>query len=531
MEEQKEIQKSLASQSAWLLFANLVGFVLTFILPLLIFRTFNKADIGIYNQVFLVIGTAGSILPFGVSMSAFYFLSREKERRPYFISNILLFNFIVGGLACFTLNAFPEILGNLCQDPEMTHLAPKIGFVIWLWLFSAFLETAAIANQEARLAMIFIICSQLTKTTFMVAAVLIFGTVESMLNAILLQVVLQTVILLFYLSSRFPKFWKFFDLAILKEHLKYALPFGLVGILWVLQTDVHNFFIVNRFLPEEVAVYRTGCFELPLLNIIYESISSVMIPRMSELQAKGKLNEMRDLTIRAMEKLALFYFPTFVFCLITSYTLITTLFTSKFADSVPIFMVNVLLLPFYILVSDPIVRSFASVGNFILKLRIVLVFLLILTLFYGIQHFSLQGMIAIVFVSSVIDRLISFIKVSKTVGAKLSDIYLLKRIGTTAMVAILIALPTYFVYSEMRLITPQIGEYLVKLVYDLPRVGLVETISGFITLAVTASFFAPLYFCGVLYFKVLTDDEKAFLVAKVSKIIGVFRTPKLQTFD
>jgi O-antigen/teichoic acid export membrane protein len=531
MKENNENQKSLASQSAWLLFAKLVGFILSFILPLLIFRTLSKNDIGIYNQVFLIIGTAGSVLPFGVSMSAFYFLSREKERRPYFISNILLFNFIVGGLTCLTMNLFPEIIGGLFKDAEMTRLAPQIGFVVWLWLFSSFLETAAIANQEARLAMVFIICSQLTKTILMVAAVLIFGTVDALLNAISFQVVLQALILLVYLNSRFPKFWKFFDLKILKEHLKYAIPFGLVGILWVMQTDIHNYFIANRFSPEEVAVYRAGCFELPLLNLFYESISSVMIPRMSELQSKGKIREMLELMVRAMEKLSLFYFPAFVFFTITSYTLITTLFTSKFADSVPIFAINVLLLPFYIFVSDPIVRSFSSVGKFILKVRILMVGLLIITLFYGIQHFNLQGMITIVFISSIADRLISFVKVSKTVGAKLSDIYLLKRIGATALVSFVIGIPTYFFYLKALAISPPVADRLLGLFIESPKLHVAETLSGFITLFFTGLIFAILYFIGVVYLKVLTDEEKDFIFTKVTKVFHFFKTPKLQTLD
>jgi O-antigen/teichoic acid export membrane protein len=523
MEIEVQNRGSLASQSAWLLFAKLIGFVLSFMLPLLIFRTLNKADIGIYNQVFLVIVTVSNILPFGVSMSAFYFLSREKERKRYFIFNILLFNFIVGGLACLTLNIFPGILGDLFKDDEMTKFAPQIGVVIWLWLFSTFLEVVAIANQEARLATVFIICSQLTKMIFMVSAVLMFGTVGAMLNAVTIQVILQTLVLIFYLNSRFPQFWKSFDKSILFEHLKYALPFGLMGILWILQTDIHNFFIGNRFSPEDVAVYRAGCFELPLLVLFYESISSVMIPRMSELQAAGKTREMLELTVRAMEKLSLFYFPAFVFFMITAYTLITTLFTSKFADSVPIFTVNIMLLPFYVLMTDPIVRSFASLGRFILKVRIVVVIALIIMLTYGIQHFNLQGMIAIVVVSAVFDRVISFLKVAKTIRVTRSDFALLKKVGKTALIAVSVGVPTYFVYGQIKEFTPQIGEYLAKIILESPKATLIETLSGFLTLAFTGLFFAPIYLLGINYFDVISDDERAFVSGKFAKIFGFLK--------
>ncbi len=525
---------SLSSSIAWLMVAKIFGFVFSFLLPFLTVRILTKSDVGIYQQVFIVIGTATSILPFGISMSAYYFLSREEEKRSFYIFNILLFNFIVGGIACLFLNVYPELLGNFFKDDEMTHFAPQIGVVIWLWIFSSFLEVVAIANQEARLATVFIIFSQLTKMVFMVSAVLIFGTVGAMLNAATLQVFLQTIVLFIYLNSRFSDFWRSFDYQAFIRQLKYALPFGFGGILWTLQTDAHNFFIGNRFSPEELAVYRAGCFELPLLVLFYESISSVMIPRMSELQSNGKIREMIELTARAMEKLSLFYFPAFVFFTITSYTLITTLFTKNFADSVPIFAINITLLPFYILITDPIVRSFESLGRFILKVRIFIVIALLATLWYGIGHFDLRGMIAIVVITSLFDRFISVGKVWKTVGVKLSDIYLLKNIGRIAVVAIIAGIPTYFVYGQIQTFTPNLGENLCKLIFTTPKTTLVEAVGGFLTLGFTGVFFATLYLFGINYLGVISSEEKQFINEKLSIVTKFFRPnlkSKLSTLD
>ena len=132
MEETQEKRSSLTSQSAWLMFAKIIGFVLSFLLPLLVYRRLSQGEVGIYQQVFLVIISANGILPFGVSMSAYFFLSREPEHKPFYIFNILLFNFVVGGLACLFLSIYPQFLGNLFGDPEMTRFAPRIGIVIFL---------------------------------------------------------------------------------------------------------------------------------------------------------------------------------------------------------------------------------------------------------------------------------------------------------------------------------------------------------------------------------------------------------------
>src|ERR1700759_3705768 len=89
---------SLRTQSAWLLTAKVVGFAFSFVLPLVIVRYLDQEHVGNYRQAFLVITNAVIILPLGFSMSAYYFLARERERRGAAILNILLFNFVLGGL-------------------------------------------------------------------------------------------------------------------------------------------------------------------------------------------------------------------------------------------------------------------------------------------------------------------------------------------------------------------------------------------------------------------------------------------------
>ncbi len=429
-------KNSLLMQSAWLLCAKTIGFILSFILPMLVVRYLTKDKVGVYKQVFLVVANAVSILPLGFSMSAYYFLNREPERRKFTISNILLFNFFTGGAACITLFLFPQLLGNLFQNDEITRLAPRIGVVVWLWIFSAFLETVALANQEVKLATAFIILSQFTRTLLLTGALLLFSSIESLVYAATAQGVLQVCVLLVYLNSRFPRFWTQFDFRFFREQIIYALPFGLAGLLYTLQSDVHNYFVSNRFGEEQFAVYSQGCFELPLIAILYESFSGVMIPRMSELQAAGKRREMLLTSVGAMQKLAFAYFPVFIFLMIVADVFITTLFTNNFAESIPIFRINLILLPFYCLMIDPIGRAFAEVGRFLLKMRVILFIALLAALYFGVRHFDLRGVIAIVVVVVIIEILVSFLKVASILQIKRADVYLLETVGKTAFAAL-----------------------------------------------------------------------------------------------
>jgi O-antigen/teichoic acid export membrane protein len=526
MEDRKTT--SLKTQSAWLLFAKVIGFGFSFLLPLLVVRYLTQEKVGLYRESFLVIVNAANILPLGFSMSAYYFLSRETTKKSAAIFNILAFNFVVGGLACLTLFLYPQLIGNIFQSEEMTNLAPKIGIVIWLWIFSTFLETVAIANQEARIATLFIIFAQVSKTFLMVLAVMFFATVESFLYAAIFQGALQTLILLVYLNSRFPKFWSDFRPKFFVEQMKYAVPFGLVGILWVLQTDIHNYFVAHKFSSAEFAIYAYGCFQVPLISMIAESVASVLIPKMSELEARNDKAEMIRLTTRAMQKLAFFYFPIYVFLIITAQTFIITLFTKNYLASVPIFLINLTLLPFSVLITDPIVRAHRELGRFLLILRIFVLIALVSTLYFSFQYLDMRGMIFVAIGAMLIEKLFAETFIVNKLGFGKKDLHLLKNTVKTAFAAIIAGLITYLFYFNTNEYLFNFGENLARTVFPSAKLGLLNFIGGGFTLLVNALVFVPIYLLGTYYSGIIEDDEKQQVKSLFRKMRTLFVKEQIQ---
>lgn len=514
---------SLKTQSAWLLFAKIVGFAFSFLLPLLIVRFFSQEQVGVYRQVFLVIVNANAILTLGFGMSAYYFLARETVRRPAVIFNTMLFNFIVGGIACLALFLFPQLVGNIFQSAEITRLTPKIGVVIWLWIFSTFLETVAIANQETKAATAFIILAQMTKTVLMIAAVVIFTSIEAFVYAAMIQAAVQSIVMLVYLNSRFPTFWTAVDWRFFREQFFYALPFGLAGILWTLQNEIHNYFVGYRFTPAEFAIYAYGCFELPLIAMLMESVTSVMIPRMSQLQAAGDKREIIHLQARVMQKLAFFYFPIYVFLMITAEAFITTLFTHNYSASVSIFVINITLLPFYILVNDSIIRAYKELGRFLLIMRVFIFIALLAALYFGIQHFDLRGMIAIVVVTAIVERSISTVVIIKKLGASRRDLPLLKDIGKTALASLFAGFFTFIFYLEFHRRIFDWGAESIKAIFAAPKDSVVDFFAGSLILAISALVFAPLYLFAANFFRLIEQEEKEKIKSFLKSGQSIFR--------
>ncbi len=519
MSKPEAATQSLKQQSAWLLVAKVIGFGFSFVLPLLIVRYLSQEQVGHYREAFQVIMNAIVILPLGFSMSSFYFLAREKaDRRGAAILNILLFNFVVGGLACLTLYIYPELIGNIFKSPELTRLGPLIGVVIWIWVFSTFLETVAIANQEAKVATVFIVLAQFSKTLLMGSAVFLFATVESFIYAAMIQGIIQSCILFWYLRSRFPRFWTKFEPSFFKDQFVYAIPFGVAGILWMLQNDIHNYFVGYKFSSAEYAIYAYGCFEVPLIAMLAESVTAVLIPRMNTLQVAGDKEEMIRLTARAMQKLAFFYFPIYVFLLITAQTFITTLFTTKYEQSASIFVINITILPFSILITDPIVRSYKELGRLFLVTRIVVLLTLVTVLYYGLEHFGLTGMITAAVGAIVLEKMIAETMVIRKLRLGMRHLPLMKNVLKTAVISIAAGIVTYFVYENVKVVLETAGEHFAQEMFSTQKLAILNFFGGSLVLLISGIVFAPIYLFLANIWGVIEADEKESVRAAVRRI-------------
>jgi O-antigen/teichoic acid export membrane protein len=414
---------------SWLTFAKTVGFVCSIALPLLLVRRLDQAQYGLYKQAFLVVTTAMTVLPLGVGMGAFYFLPRETTRRRETVLNIVLFHAAVGALACGSLILYPSILTPVFHGPGLAPYSAWIGVTILSWIMGAFLDIAPVANDEVRLALAFIIGIQASRALIFVGAVLFFGTLRSLLAAAVVHGAIQTVVLVSYLKSRFPGFWRAFDLRILRDQLSYVIPLGAAGLLMIVQTDLHNYFVSNHFGPALFAVYAIGTLQLPLMGLMQEAANSVLITRVSILEKRGEHREIVLLMARAARKLAAVYFPAYVFLMVVGREFLRVLFTARYADSWPIFAVNLTLLPLGIVLLDPLFRAYEGERYFLLRLRGALAALLIVTLSFFTARLGLLGVISVVVTIAASERAVAAIHFGRRLGVTVRDVGLLGDIG------------------------------------------------------------------------------------------------------
>ena len=498
---------SIKKQASYLLLAKVAGFVFSLATPLLVVRILSVEDFGSYRQAFTLVTTLSSVLPFGLGTSAFYFLARPFEERGPAVVNIVLLFGLTGAAAFVVLTAFPEFAGSIFGSAKITRLSPWVGLLTAVWIFALFSDSVAFANREPVIGAYFVIASQITRTLAVIVAALAFGTVLSILVASIIQAAVQSVVLLLYLGDRFPRFWRSFDASFLKVHIAYALPLGFSGLLWNVHANLHFFVVGNRFNTAAFAIYAVGCFQLPLIGMLSESVNSVLIPRMTELQSADDRGTMVELLARASGKLALIYLPVFAFFFITAESVVALLFTEAYTASTPIFRTFLFLIPLGIVMSDSVVRVYTDLAKFLLKVRVASTVVLTVGLIAAAGTESLVAIVLTMVVIRYCESIVAEYGIFRRLGFRRTDLQKFARVFKIAVSTGAAAVCCTLVYTSLRSRVPEMLAGLQPAGGGNIPGELVQSLSMLVVLFAAGVTFAVPYLFLCFRFAGLAEDE------------------------
>ena len=413
---------TLTNQALWLSFARMFSFGFNLIFPLVLVRVLDRGEFGLYRQAFLVVVTFQTMLSLGMAPAAAYFLPREPQRGPQIIFNITSFHLVMGSGIWALLWLKPALLSWLFHSPEMEKHAGLIGLLVLLTLFSSFLEFVTTAMREIRLSSVMIASALVVKGALMLAAAVFSPRLDSLLEAVVLQTSLHSAILIWYLQSRFPGFWKAFHWGFLKEQLWYSVPLGLSTLCYYFFEDLHHYFVSHSYDPATYAIYAVGCLQIPLIGVVRESIGQIVIIQTSQLQGEGKHQEVKDLTLQVARKLSAMYWGFYGFFLVCGRDFLLLLYTNKYAASWPVLLWYLTLLPLNIFMYDPIFRAYSNQRFYILRLRLVLLAILALLLTPAIGQFGMLGAVGTVVLIHAAERALVLHRAAHIIGFTRADL-------------------------------------------------------------------------------------------------------------
>jgi len=239
-----------------------------------------------------------------------------------------------------------------------------------------------------------------------------------------------------------------FDRQLLKEQWAYAMPYSLAGIVFVIQQNYHQYAVALFFDQVTFAIYAVGCLQIPLVDFLVTPTSNVMMVRMSEQLRDGKAESLVPIWHDTTRKLALLFFPFVGLLVVNAYSLITLLFTTAYAASVPIFMVWCLSILLAIFQTDGVLRVFAQI-RYLFVTNVARMILLLLFMGWFLSTFHLMGAVMITLAGMVMAKVMALLRVRKVFATSYAGLLPWKSLGGTTVAAMVAAIPGIILNAKL----------------------------------------------------------------------------------
>ncbi|MGD8395233.1 MAG: oligosaccharide flippase family protein [Candidatus Eiseniibacteriota bacterium] len=431
--------RSLSHQAGFVIAARGTAFAIAFAVPIVMVRVISQEAYGYYRQALFVFSFFQVILQLGMTQSLYYFYPREPGRRRALLTQTVLFLGAMGLGAALILSIGRRLVAAYFNDAYMAELAPLVGTYLALMIVSSIVEILPIIRQQVRLAFCIIVATESLRAVLVIGVAVATRDVEAILGALVVASAARAVFLVLMLRhqgllGRGPA-----GSFHLREQFAYAAPLGLLAVVVTLVQMTDRLYVSRYFDASQFAIYAVGCFQLPIITIVFQSASSVMLGRMAELQKAGLHDAMIALQRNAIRKLALVAIPAVAGALVLGHDLITVLFTDAYAASVPIFMIFLALILRSATAHSIVLRAFGLTGWMfrasLLSLPVAVVLAVTLTPILGLVGPAIAVVCAVWVLA-----LVQLWKVGRLLGTGLRGLFPWRSLAANTAVAAVVAL-------------------------------------------------------------------------------------------
>lgn len=439
----KQPLEALFRPALVLMSGRFLGFVAAFAIPIVLARIFSQTEFGSYKQIFLIFGTVFGIAQVGMAESLYYFLPSAARRSGGFVFNTLAVLGLFGMLSLAALWIWSAQLAELLNNPGLATYIPLLGVYLLFMLIAVALEIVMTVRRQHLAASCAYAASDLIRAMLYIVPVLIFSDMRGLMLGAVAFAMIRLAAALVYIGREFGSSLRP-DRKSLHQQLAYAVPFGVAGLVEVLQMNLHMYVVSWHFDTATFAIYAVGCLQIPLADYLMTSTSNVMMVNMRERMLAGDHDSVISIWLDSVRKLALIFFPMVAGLLITANALIVMLFTSAYERSAPIFMVWTLSMLFATLMTDGALRVLAETRFLILQnlLRLVLIIALIQ---WFLARFDLMGAILVTLLATAVAKVVALARIKHVLKVPLARLLPWKSLGITALIASAAAIPALLI--------------------------------------------------------------------------------------
>ena len=423
--------KGILGQAGPLMLGRGGATVLGFALPLILTRLLPQAEFGTYKQVWLVVTTAYFMLQLGLAQSLYYFIPRKDGREKQWLTQTTLSLTVLGVLGGIGLYAARFLVAKQFGNPELAGFGLPMALIVVFMIAGAPLEITLTAEGRVKTAAWVIFLSDAFRVVASVVPLLLGWGLHGFFWAYVLHAAARCAVQqYFFVRHGRPSIdWKLW-----KQQLAYALPFGAAILLDIPQKTFHQWAVGWSVDAAAFAIYAQGCFQLPIVNLLYSPISDILQVRLAE---PGTDHHRVQIFHDANLRLAAVFFPFTAGMVAAASLFVPALFTHTYDASVPIFRVAILMTPFASLPLDGVLRATGHT-KYLFRVFFWRLLVTVPAVLLGMHSFGMIGAITGHAVAESIMRVVMLDKVRRVFAASWSEILpwgQLSLIGAASLVA------------------------------------------------------------------------------------------------
>lgn len=429
-----------SKEAGMLTTVEFIRFGLKSLVGILLARILVPAELGSYRQLFLIYSTFSTLLLLGIPQSVLYFLPklRHIDSKREFISrtvNLVSALAFVFGLGIFLLRGF---IARLFNNPQLELLLILYAVYPLFMFITQIYSQIMLGLKQPRKTAVFTLFCVATDFVLILGTALITKNLYYIVLALMVSALLQWGFAQFQLRHWLTKVS--FDPGFYQEVFRYSLPLGLSSIIGMLSIQLDKLVVSGFFTPAQYAVFSIGAMELPFISILNNSVNAILLPHISSEPAK-----MTEVYRAAVRKNALIIFPFAVLGLIFATPLITFLYTETYLGSVPFFRVYLLNLPLRVATYGIIFMALRKTRYIMMNSLVTLGLNLVLNLVL-VRLIGMMGAVIATVIVTWLSVALYLYWMRHKLGLDLTELFPLKALLKTLLVAGISALPAYAVF-------------------------------------------------------------------------------------
>ena len=430
------MRRTLTVQAGLLTGSRAIGQILNALTSLLVVRSLAQYDYGTYRQLLLLWTTLFQVGDAGFSQGLFQFLSGQRQRARTYLSQALAASVVMAAVWGAGLVLLAGFIGRFFNNADLVAYMKLLAAFLAFSLLTKAPETALISLERVGAVAFNTAFFESLKCAMILWVLHVNGGIDAILWAMLIATVLKLAHLLWTLRGT--------GLSLagggFGALLSYSMIIWLPGLLNVASTYAHQYIVGFYFDPSAYAIYAVACFQVPIMGVLSNSVAEVLLVRATEYHAAGRQTDLLQVWHNACRKALLIFILVVCACAALSGPFISTLFTSRYRASAPLFVPIVLGLVFSGLFQDPMLRAYGAMRAYagFYVLRVVLALGLGAA---GARWWGLWGAALSTLATLIILNFWQLIKVAELLEAPFSRVLPWREIGRIFLVSGLAAGP------------------------------------------------------------------------------------------